>query len=1089
MLLVILLAAVTAPATSQASQAAADRAGAGAATCRIRIQGSGIPGGISKASVECTGGPVLIAVNQQLETFQGGFQGFQRDSRCGNTACLLTVCADTRLVITNSSITGVTGRPWLRAVLCVAGGAALTLQGSNITNNDARVVAASGRASVFVRASRLIGNTAGSIGANYSLIPVVVVLDVQISSALTALNASGGAVVATDTARVVIANSSILSGNRCINRPCVGGAVLLTGAASVTIEGTSQITDNTAGLAGGGIAAVGHSRVVMEGGSRVCGNTVVNGSGGGVFLEGSAMFVLTGGSAVCNNSCPVGSGGGVQAQGYAAVRVHNRSMVFGNRASTLDGFGKPGGGMALSDYVTLLVDGRSGIYANSAGVAGGGLALVNHSRAVITGESFISNNTCQADEVLSFGRGGAGILAYGNASLVLTGNSSVTGNRAIDTSGGGIFLAGNASANISGGVRFADNAVSRGFGGVDIATFSHAQFEVQPGVWHHDSALTKCSPSVFLGRVPCQVGEHGASGICQCCGAYTYDIEGGDSPCKRCPDRAFCPGGSLILPEEGHWHSHPKSAQVHPCPIFTSCAENGTCKEGHTGPLCGACVLEEGYGMTMPLQCRKCLPPARQLGTYLAIVFVTVLFVAVTVRFTWQDNKENDNSLRPSDLVKVLVSYLQYMVIISTISVPWPAFLVTLYASATVVFGAASGQALSLDCLLQHYGVGKYVLPIAIQRQLVYFLAAVGNYVSVALLLYAGHLAKRAWHAISTRGAGASAVSGSSKPFDGTKLLVAIPVVLFFAYPTLCKAALTFFACLRIDDANVQPHPEFSLFNHTKGYFVGGDIQQECWIGWHRSWALGLGVPSVLLFCVCVPLGMFFFLWANKGRVADPDFRKYFGFLYRNYTTSTGTTTTNRMVWFESVWAIQTVLMTAVSVFHFTLQAYNALLLLGLVLLVSAVVQVVAKPYAQHRLHRLHLASTLCLILNVWCALAFFSCTGRSSSACFVDYHTAVGAVMVALDALFMAWCVYEICVAAMPLLQSWGQTTTELVQAASQKLKSQRMRRRSSRDTGELRGSLSGLWRQVQRHSGPNGEETMQPALNPVHSAPARIA
>jgi hypothetical protein len=40
---------------------------------------------------------------------------------------------------------------------------------------------------------------------------------------------------------------------------------------------------------------------------------------------------------------------------------------------------------------------------------------------------------------------------------------------------------------------------------------------------------------------------------------------------------------------------------------------------------------------------------------------------------------------------------------------------------------------------------------------------------------------------------------------------------------------------------------------------------------------------------------MFFFLWANKGRVADPDFRKYFGFLYRNYTTSTGTTTTNRM--------------------------------------------------------------------------------------------------------------------------------------------------------------------------------------------------
>jgi len=70
--------------------------------------------------------------------------------------------------------------------------------------------------------------------------------------------------------------------------------------------------------------------------------------------------------------------------------------------------------------------------------------------------------------------------------------------------------------------------------------------------------------------------------------------------------------------------------------------------------------------------------------------------------------------------------------------------------AATVVFGAASGDALSLDCLLQQHGIGRHKLALAVQRQLLYYAATVATSVSVVLLLFAAHCAvggPSGWHA------------------------------------------------------------------------------------------------------------------------------------------------------------------------------------------------------------------------------------------------------------------------------------------------------------------------------------------------------
>ena len=91
------------------------------------------------------------------------------------------------------------------------------------------------------------------------------------------------------------------------------------------------------------------------------------------------------------------------------------------------------------------------------------------------------------------------------------------------------------------------------------------------------------------------------------------------------------------------------------------------------------------------------------------------------------------------------------------------------------------------------------------------------------------------------------------------KLRVALLVVAFYAYPTLVKASLNFFACLRIDSKSKEPYPQYAVLNHTAGYWVQ-DIQQECFAGWHMDWALGFGVPAVVILCLNVPACLCLFL-------------------------------------------------------------------------------------------------------------------------------------------------------------------------------------------------------------------------------------
>jgi hypothetical protein len=113
------------------------------------------------------------------------------------------------------------------------------------------------------------------------------------------------------------------------------------------------------------------------------------------------------------------------------------------------------------------------------------------------------------------------------------------------------------------------------------------------------------------------------------------------------------------------------------------------------------------------------------------------------------------------------------------------------------------------------------------QRQLVYFLAPVVVLLAVVALLWlACALGRWVVPLVWRPKEGATQQPASSVT---RKLPVTLLVVAFYAYPTLLRASLSFFACVRIDRVppEVQLPGATALLNHAAGYWVS-DITQQC---------------------------------------------------------------------------------------------------------------------------------------------------------------------------------------------------------------------------------------------------------------------
>ena len=272
---------------------------------------------------------------------------------------------------------------------------------------------------------------------------------------------------------------------------------------------------------------------------------------------------------------------------------------------------------------------------------------------------------------------------------------------------------------------------------------------------------------------------------------------------------------------------------------------------------------------------------------------------------------------KPVDLCKPLVVYGQYLFIIINInSVPYPATLSQPVQFVGWFWSSASSNSLGLDCVLPHTAA----LPVAVQKTLFSLLMPVAMLL-VLLLLDA------LWLLVLSK----CAARRRRQLRNVSSLSLCIS---FLFLPTWAHAVFSLFTCVPLDVPVAPPYAADAV-----GSFLAQDMSERCYApgGYHRAYALGLGLPLSILMCFVLPTGLFVFIWLSnrRGLLVQDNFRKHYGFLYRSW----------RVCWWESVVVAQTTILVMIGTFGYALGVYFQLLVMMAALGIISVLLSSVRPH------------------------------------------------------------------------------------------------------------------------------------------------
>eukprot|EP00877_Chromochloris_zofingiensis_P009217 jgi/Chrzof1/4549/Cz14g17250.t1 len=808
----------------------------------------------------------------------------------------------------------------------------------------------------------------------------------------------GGGAHAANNGSILVTNSKLIG-----NSAAYGGGVNVEGSATAVIADYAEVIGNHADQGGGiyakqevnenlgnkigeGKGAGGIMSVVIRGGSNVSHNSAS--FGGGLFAGGSCSVAVTSGSSFTHNTA-INQGGGLYISFDASINLSADTVIHSNKASLF------GGGVFVAGFSNLqnVSSALAATANNTAGFAPDisvppdTMAFTPHAPTIA---KYISKAAPDQGLIHLAVRLTAGYDqrdAAGNTSRRVTG-VPVAGIRVqISVTPSSPVLLGNQQQSNKDG----------------IATFKEFKLLAAPGNYN----LTVSAPdypSVKALSFPvmvhgCEVGEvfNAAGNACDSCGLNYYSLNPINQSCDQCPAHTACPGRDGLQPKVGYWHSSNYSTQVHKCPNAHACrqssgAPNTTtdwqCTAGYSSNLCGKCSAAGGvkYGTMGAFKCGVC--PSKAAITALFVLSASILIILnfLTVHYTCRDNEQiqDKKEVWPTDVIKVLVLYLQYVVIVGSAPVDWPRSLEAVFTGVSWVFAAGTSQVVSLDCMYEDTGP----LPAAVKRVLTYL---IGPFAVVVAMVLA--YAVRYWVKV-----------GDVDPVPyGVYLVNKLPVICIvvlycFFYPFLVRSAWSMLACYQIDDDSQGLYPQY--LKAVGSYWVF-DVEQKCWEGWHMKWALALGVPCVVVFCVGVPVGIVLILSRNRSRLKDLSFRMHFGFMYRNFT--------EHCCWWEAVVAVQTVVLVAISVFSSTLGAAYELLMFCVVFAVSIMLHQWFRPFLIKRLYHLQLTAYMCLFTICIIALSFLPLDRERESPAL--YKEVAGVVLLVFNAGFFAFGVYNLAV------------------------------------------------------------------------------
>jgi len=308
--------------------------------------------------------------------------------------------------------------------------------------------------------------------------------------------------------------------------------------------------------------------------------------------------------------------------------------------------------------------------------------------------------------------------------------------------------------------------------------------------------------------------------------------------------------------------------------------------------------------------------------TFVAVAIIILLSVMVWTTLRSSMGPKAIHSI----LIKILVNYLQLVLIVTQFKLNWPGPVDDLF-SAQQEAGGATAQAYSFDCFLQS-GSGEHPF-----FSKIIFMAIL----PLPLALIVGVV----WLCI--------ALNRHKMIYLRRECTATMVILYFLILPDLVKAFFSLLSCDEIEKGE---------------YWLVADLDIRCWDSSHSLYAVALGVPAIVIWVFAVPLLCLLLLVRNRREQDELWFKMRYGFLTNGYMRV-------RYYW-EFVVLYRKILIIICSVFlsaSVTLQA----LTVDLVLAFFLTLQYQIKPYTTEQLNRIELIGILVANITIYCGLYFLT--------------------------------------------------------------------------------------------------------------------
>jgi hypothetical protein len=391
----------------------------------------------------------------------------------------------------------------------------------------------------------------------------------------------------------------------------------------------------------------------------------------------------------------------------------------------------------------------------------------------------------------------------------------------------------------------------------------------------------------------------------------------------------------------------------------------------------------------------KCLPKGTVIGVYGIASLLMLLVHKLLSHSAMMQNQARSIQLsaaqqlqhmQPAELMRPLVLYLQYLLIISSMNAEWPVPLAHSFHALAAAFAPASAQFLGVECLFSADG------SIPLSMKVVLFnlfaplaLLGVALVIEVTCFLRARH--------------GKRTAAAARRVGLGPRIACSCMVAVLLYLPGIARTTFTIMACVRVDAPVEVPFAATAV-----GRFWLLDMQEQCLdtsgSTYHRRWALSLGIPLLLLVCGVLPAVVFLVVLLNSKRLNHMRFKHMFGFLYKSYRSC--------CCFWEGVVTCQCLVLVAISVFGYTLGPFHQALVMTAALAFIGLLLLACKPYSVQHAGRVHLQSIGCLMLTSFSALSFVAqgCIAASTSSVV---GLVLAAVALGVNAVFVASVVWQL--------------------------------------------------------------------------------